>query len=114
MRAGWKSRSNRPHPEPKVKHYETANLYISPRLPLQTSAQLDNAGVIRLPADVEQTSGPIQELRRRVRMVERVEEIPAEAEPDTLRDGEVFEQRQVLVPRTWAEHEIPRIPTHVI
>src|SRR5438132_1176014 len=78
------------------------------RLEFQPRRELNNARVVCLHAQVEQTSSPVGIFV--VRVIEEVEEVGSKPQLHPLGDVEVLEDREVFIPQTGPEQEIVRCP----
>ena len=78
-------------------------------LPLHPYSKLNDAGIIRLAAQIDQTSGRI---RSHIDwMVEYVEEVAAESHSDPFAEREILEERSALRPPRRAQHEVAGVGT---
>src|SRR3979411_176488 len=83
-----------------------------PLLELQSQGKLNDAWIVRLLAEVNETGRLVR--RVVVRVIEEIENVGCEAQSHSLLNLKVFENRDVLVPRAWPDVEILRIPTEIV
>src|SRR5579884_2216422 len=78
---------------------------------LQPRADLNDARIVRLRAQVDQACRRIRIIE--IRMVEGIEEVAAHAQAHAFGDIEVLEHAEILVPVVRPKHEVPGIRAQV-
>ena len=92
--------------DPQRPDSEAARL-VEPDSEHQLQAQLIDAGRTRRRHDAEVGRGEVRRHIRELRMVERVERLQPELQPDSVRDREVLEQREIQVVHAGPAFGVP-------